>query len=353
MSLDKVITLFIAVCGLSVSAAFAQSQTLTFSDYGPNRGSRALAVQWFADEVKSRSVGRLKIDIHWGGALLDGKSTLKGLRDNAADMGTIVGFFAPKELKAYNMGDLVVENADPWIGLRAVYDVASTNETMRKEFDRAGIVYISNYTTGSIQLICVEPVATLDDLKGRKIRGSGSYGKIMNDLGAKNQNMSQADAFQALDSGLLDCNQNYYYGIEAYKQHEVARHLLVLDWGQNMSFGIFMSQIAYDRLDAKNQAVIRAVGKDFIDYFAQVSAQEAVRIRSELESGDGGTRVTVRELPLAERAKLREAGERYIQIWIKEANASGIDGTALLASYQKRIDHYASEKRAKGYPWSR
>ncbi|MCC7326763.1 MAG: C4-dicarboxylate TRAP transporter substrate-binding protein [Burkholderiales bacterium] len=336
-----------------LTVGVAAAQTLRYSDYSPNRGSRAAALEWFAEQVKSRTEGRVKIEFHWGGALLSGKATLKGLGDGVADAGTVIGFFTPKELKAYNMGDLPVDNSDAWIGLRAIYDVASSHAAMRKEFDKAGVVYISNFTTGPIQLICVPPVASLAELKGKKVRGSGPYGKAMGDLGAITQSMSQADVYQGLDSGLLDCNQNYYYATKSYKQYEVAPNMLVLDWGQNLSFGIFMSKIAFDGLAAKDRAVLRDVGKDFIDHIARVMIEEADSDKAQLQAGIGGKKVTLRTLPAAERATLLAAGKKYIQAWVAEATASGIDGAGLLADYEARIAHYAAEKKAKNYPWAR
>lgn len=339
--------------GFLLTASVASAQSLRYSDYSPNRGSRAAALQWFADQLQERSGGRLKIEFHWGGSLLSGKATLKGLADGVADMGTVIGFFTPQELKGYNIGDLPVDNSDPWVGLRSMYAISTANPALQKEFEKAGVVYISNFTTGPVQLICKPPVASLAELKGKKVRGSGPYGKALSDLGAIVQRMSQADVYQALDSGLLDCNQNYYYAIKAYKQYEVAPNLLELDWGQNMSFGIFMSRLTFDSLAAKDQALVRALGSDFIDHLAHVMISESKADKAELQAGIDGSAITIRKLPTAERPTLIAAGRKQIDEWVSGATAAGIDGAGLLAAYEKQIDHYAAELRAKGYPWSR
>ena len=49
----------------------------------------------------------------------------------------------------------------------------------------------------------------------------------------------------------------------------------------------------------------------------------------------------------------RESINKQIKTWEQEANAAGIDGSGLLQAYQARIDHYAKERAAKGYPWAR
>ncbi len=333
-------------------AGTATAQMLRFTDYSPNRGSRAEALQWFADELKSRSAGRLSVEFHWGGSLLSGKATLKGLADGVADMGTVIGFFTPKELKGYNIGDLPVNNSDAWVGMRAMHDIA-TQPALEKEFAKAGVVYVTNYTTGPVQLICRDPIASLPDLKGKKIRGSGPYAKAMSDLGAIAQRMSQAEVFQALDSGLIDCNQNYYYAIKAYKQYEVASNVLELNWGQNMSFGMFMSRFVWDGLDDKDRTLVRQLGSDFIDHLAQVMIEESARDKAAMVAGVNGKKITVSQLPADERAKLQQAGGKYVDAWVAEATAAGLDGAALLGEYQKRIEHWGAERESRGYPWTR
>lgn len=349
----KLLTRIALLCACLLGMTLAAAQTLRFTDYGPNRGSRAASMEWFANQLKSRTDGRVQLEFHWGGSLLGGKATLKGLSDGVADMGTVVGFFTPKELKAYNIGDLPVNNSDAWVGMRAMYDISTNNAALKKEFDKAGVVYISNYTTGPVQLICKPPVTSLKDLKGKKVRGSGPYAQAMNEFGVIAQRMSQADVYPALDSGLLDCNQNYYYAIKAYKQYEVAPNVLALDWGQNMSFGIFMGRAAFDRLGAKDQALLRQLGSDFIDHFAKVMIDESSTDKAELQAGIGGKPITVYNLPAAERTQLQQAGRKTIDEWVGEAKAAGINGADLLATYEKSVDKYAADLKAKGYPWTR
>jgi len=335
------------------ATAVSAATTLRYSDYGPNRGTRAKALEWFADQIKERSGGELVVEFHWGGSLLGGKATLKGVGDGVADMGTAIGFFTPKKLKAYNMGDLPVDNSDPWVGMRAFYDIASGHPALQKEFADAGVTYVTNFTTGPIQLICKPEVKTLADLKGKKLRGSGPYGKAFSDLGAIVQRMSQSKVYQALDSGLVECNQNYYYSMKAYKQYEVAGNVLALDWGQNMSFGVVMNKAVLDGLSAKLQAVISDASSDFIDHLGRAMIEQSNGDKMAMEKGIDGKSISISRLPDTERERLLDAGRKYIKVWEEETNAAGKDGTGLLKAYVARVEHYAAERAAKGYPWAR
>lgn len=336
---------------LTIWATQGVAQVIRYAEFGPNRGSRAAALEWMAEQIKQRSDGRMEIEFHWGKALLGTKAVLKGVADGVADAGSVIGFFTPKELRIYNIGDLPVANSDEWVGMRALYDFSRNNAAARAEFDKAGVVYISNYTTGPIQLICREPLESLDQLAGRKVRASGPYGKALATLGAEVQRMGQGDVYQALDSGLIDCNQNYYYSIKAYKQYEVAGHVAELDWGQNMSFGIFMNKAVYDGLPDADRAVIDSVGSDFIDYLARVMIDGLDKDKAEMIAGIDGKAITVNEISDADRESLLAAGSEQVDAWVSAATEEGHDGAALLADYLARVEKYAAEHQSGGYPW--
>ena len=129
--------------------------------------------------------------------------------------------------------------------------------------------------------------------------------------------------------------------------------MLALDWGQNMSFGIFMGKAAFDALDAKDQAVIRAVGSDYVDHLARTMTEEFDNDKADLEKGIGGKKVAIRALPADQRATVQAAGRKHIDAWAAEASGAGVDGPGLLAAYRQSIAKYAAEMKAKGYPWRR
>ncbi len=93
--------------------------------------------------------------------------------------------YTPKELIPYGVGDLPLIGVDPWVGMRAMYELATTNETLQKMFDDLNLVYIANQSTGPVQINCKGlNLNSLDDLESAKVRASGSYGQVLSDLGA-------------------------------------------------------------------------------------------------------------------------------------------------------------------------
>ena len=266
-----------------ISSSYAK--VIRFAEFSPNRGIRAKTLQQLAQKLEKESNGELKIQFFWGGSLLKIRSILKGVGDGAADMGSVVGFLTPKELSLYTLGDLPVTNSDEWVGMRALYQLVQNSSTMKKQFGNSNVLYLSNYTTGPIQLICKKEVSSIRGLQKAKIRASGPYGQAFSHLGASVQKLSQTAVYQALQTGLVDCNQNYYYSIVAYKQYEVAKNLLELNWGQNMSFGIVINQDFLQKLEPQHQELIKKLGSEFIDDFAQVMIEKRQSIRQKLIDG--------------------------------------------------------------------
>jgi TRAP-type C4-dicarboxylate transport system substrate-binding protein len=353
MNLTRAAVCVAAILMTVTIAGQATAKTLRFAEFGPNRGDRAKALVWFADQLKQRSGGTLNVEFHWGSALLSTKAVLKGVSDGVADMGSIVGFLTPRELKAYNLADLPMDNADEWVGLRAIYKLVTEHPAFKKEFDKAGVVYVTNYTTGPIQLICRKPVKSVADLKGLKVRGSGPYGKAMRDLGAAVQSMGQPKVFQALDSGLIECNQNYYYSIKAYKQYEVAPYVTELNWGQNMSFGIVMNKATYDSLSAAEKKAVTDTGSAFIDHFARVMIEGKEKDKAAMLAGIGGKAIKIDKFSTADRNQVIAAGKKYVNEWAGDVSKSGLDGTGILAAYEANIEQFAKVKASKGYPWKK
>jgi TRAP-type transport system periplasmic protein len=64
----------------------------------PDRGVRAEAIKWFAEEVEKRSNGEITIDLHWGGALVGGREVMRAVESGFVDAGTFVPSWEPELL---------------------------------------------------------------------------------------------------------------------------------------------------------------------------------------------------------------------------------------------------------------
>lgn len=136
-----------SVWTLGISSASAEMRELRFAEFGPNRGTRAAAIQWLDTELRKRSGDTLGLNITWGGALLGAKTAAQGLSDGVADMASIVPVYAPGKLVAYEVVD-TLQFGDEWVGMMATYEFMTKNPAAIAEQKKANIKYFGNYTTG-------------------------------------------------------------------------------------------------------------------------------------------------------------------------------------------------------------
>ncbi len=335
-----------ALCAGSVSA----ETVLIHGEAGPNRGARAKAIQWFADQVAERSGGDIRIDVQWGGALFKANAALQSIHDGVADMGTIISVYYPQEFASYGIADLPLDNPDAWVGMRATDELFRNNAAIKQVLDDKNLVYIGTFTTSQVNIGCKgAAIRTAEDIDGLKVRGVGAYGKVFGEMGANMVRMSIYDAYQGLDSGLIDCSQGYSYAVSALKQAEVMDSYTLLNWGQVGGVGTFMNKDAFDALNSEQQELLLAAGSDMVDYFGQILTGANAKAIEDMKAAG----LEVIELPDAERAKLLEKGGAHVDAWIETAGKAGLDGKALLDDYRGLLAKYASERDAKGYPWAR
>jgi TRAP-type C4-dicarboxylate transport system substrate-binding protein len=339
-------------CALSVGlAGGAVAETvLIHGEAGPNRGARAAALQWFADEVGERSGGDMRVDVQWGGALFKANAAVQSVSDGVADMGSVIAVYYPQEMVGYGIADLPVNNPDAWVGMRATDELMRSSDAIKANLADKGLVYIGTFTTSAVNIGCKgAAIRTAKDVAGLKVRGVGAYGKVFGEMGANMVRMSIYDAYQGLDTGLIDCSQGYSYAVAALKQAEVMDSYTLLDWGQVGGVGIFMNADIYEGLTAEQQELLGSVGSDMADEFGRtITIANDKAVASMKEAG-----VEVITLPAEERAKLVSMGAPFLGKWVESAESVGLPGAALLEEYQALIVKYTEERDTKGYPWAR
>ncbi|MFW2544923.1 C4-dicarboxylate TRAP transporter substrate-binding protein [Primorskyibacter sp. 2E107] len=340
-----------ALCGLLTAASAAQAETtLILGEAGPNRGARAASMSWFAEKATELSGGDLQFDIQWGGALFKAGAALNGIADGVADLGTIISVYFPQEMVAYGIADLPLQNDDAWVGMKATDELMRTNESIAANLADMNLVYIGTFTTSAVHIGCKgAAIRSVEDIEGLKVRGVGAYGDTFKDLGANMVPMSVYDAYQGLDSGLLDCSQGYSYATAALKQHEVIDSYTLLNWGQVGALGILMNKDMFDSLSDENQQALMDAGMGMADELGRlITADNEKAIQTMKDAG-----VEVITLPDADRAKLVEGGAPYVDAWIERANSVGLDGAGMLDQYKSLLAKYAQERDEQGYPWTR
>ena len=221
-------------------------------------------------------------------------------------------------------------------------------------FDAANVVYVSNFTTTPVQLICKNKViAKVEDIKGIKVRATGFYGNVLEDLGATVLRFSGVEAGRAMDAGTINCNMNYLYGMRTLRDYESAQDITRMDWGQFLAWAIVVNKSTWNKLTPAHQKTLREVGDAMVDKVAENMVSASDNAVKAMTAGIDGKVVRVHAFPAPEKTRLMQAGKKYEEDWKKKAVAAGYNADKLLADFLALTAKYEKEREAKGYPWKR
>ena len=132
-----------------------------------------------------------------------------------------------------------------------------------KELEKLGVRIIATSPFPAQVFFCKQPVKSIADLKGRKIRVAGpSQGDFLNALGAQPVAIAFGEVYTALERGTVDCAVTGTGTGNAQKWYEVANHLytLVASWGIS---GYMVNIAWWNKLDPQVRTFLEK-------YFAQV-----------------------------------------------------------------------------------
>ncbi len=334
---------------LAATAATAATRELRYADFGPNRGPRAEALQWFDAELRRRTDGALGLRFVWGGALLGARNAIEGVGRGAADLGSVVAVYEPGRLVSLEAVD-VPQVADEWVGLRTAHDFLTTDPAALAEFRDKGLRFVAPFTTGPTQLVSRRPVRDVDDLRGLKVRATGNFLAAFAAAGATTVSMSQPEVYTALSTGAVDASAAYYYVIQAYRLHEVADHLSELDLGQSLGWGMVMNRRVWDSLSADQRAVVEHLADDFVEHLARSMHAARLDLRHRLRTGADGDAVTITTPGDRLRRTLLAAAEAEGLDWVRRAQGRGLPAEEMLAGLRARLDHYRARRQAGDGP---
>jgi len=103
-----------------------------------------------------------------------------------------------------------------------------------------------------------EPIESLDDLKGLKMRFFGLGAKVMGKLGVSTQLIAGADIYPALERGVIDATEFSYPSLDkSLGFYNIAKHNYFPGWHQQASFvELIMNRDAWNELPESYQKVV-------------------------------------------------------------------------------------------------
>jgi TRAP-type C4-dicarboxylate transport system substrate-binding protein len=247
-----------------VPSLWAQAKPieLTYSIFFPApHKNTVLATQW-AEEINKRTNGRVKITMFPGGTLTPADKCYDGVVKGLSDIGMSVVSYTRGRFPLTEVIDLPLGYKN---GLAATKLVNAYYKRFKpKEFDDTKVMYLHAHGPGILHT--KKPVAKLEDLKGVKIRSTGTVAKIVSALGATPVAMPMPETYDALQKGIAEGVMCPVEALEGWKLGEVVKST-TLNYGSayTIAFFVVMNKERWNSLPPDIQKIIEQVNEEWIE----------------------------------------------------------------------------------------
>ena len=307
---------------LGSTAAIAEISTRTIKvGIGLNTDHpQAEAVRKFGELVKQKSDGKITVKLFAGGSLGNDVTMISSLQGGTLEMtvpdtSTLVGSAGLESFGLINLPFLFdkSEEAD------ALLD-GPFGQKLMANLPNKGLIGLGFWENGFRQVTnSRRPITKADDFAGLKLRviQNPLFIDTFSALGASAQPMPFPEVYTALETGVVDGQENPLATILSSKFYEVQKYTVLSDHIYSV-WAFLMSKKFWDKLSPEEQKLITESGQE-----ATVAERQIIRAYSASaldELKKAGMEVTT--LPPEEVAKLREVTK---PVWTKYTQQFGQD----------------------------
>jgi len=330
----------------SGSGVMAQEFTLKLHQFLPAQAHvPANVLDVWADNVERDSNGRIKIE-RYPSMQLGGRppELIEQVTDGAVDIiWTVIGY-TPGRFSRTEVFELpfILPNAE--VGSRAFYEMFE-NDMKDEEFSDMHVLGVWTHGPGSFH--SSEPIETLDDLRGMKIRGaSRTVNMLLEELGATPVGMPVPAVPESLSKGVIDAATLPWEVVLSLKVPELVHNHTEFTGNAlyTATFVFAMNNATYNSLPDDLKMVIDNNSGFEFSAWAGVT-QEGYAAPSRETAREMGNNIVV--LDAEQTALWREAAQPVYDRWAADMDARGYDGRALIAEAEALIAKYAAAQQSQ------
>jgi C4-dicarboxylate-binding protein DctP len=260
----------------SVHSAFAQDPiVIKFSHVVAAESAKGKAAEYFKKLAEERTKGAVKVEVYHNSTLYKDKEELDALQMGAVQMlAPTPGKFGPLGVRDFEMLDL------PYLfdSLEQEHKVTQgpVGQGMLKKLESKGVLGLAFWDNGFKQMTSNKPIVKPDDFRGQKLRIQPSkvIDAQMRALGALPQVTSFAELYQALQTGVVDGQENPANVIYPSKLYEAQKYLTVSDHGYH-GYVVITNARFWASLPPDIRSVLEGAMRDTTTYFNDSSKRES------------------------------------------------------------------------------
>ena len=334
--LFAVIVMLVAGCVFVFNpmASWAQAKgpmTLTFNgaQFGAN-DVPGRTYNWFCNEVAKRTNGMFKFNYVGSNSLTKPGEEITALQSGLAEVGAFSVVYHPVPMYV-NSGfiraipfDTVDVALATKIAYKLYYDDPVTSAILQGELAKQGLKFLTMTIDDSYVIETKSPLATLDDLKGKKLAVLGFEGRYFGPTGATVVGMPVGDRGTALQTGVIDGAATPWEIAFPFKLYEFAPYMIQSGFGCVTGNVIAWNMNKFNALPKDIQEIIIKAGKDAFMNNA-VETENWYKTALETRAKATGNKPYL-NFSAADTAKWADMVGEPVAGWIKDSESKGIKG---------------------------
>jgi len=264
-----------AACVISAAAALgasAQAAQLSYGTYfKATHNIIQGAVKPYFDEITKKTNGEFTFKFFTDSTVVGATTTTKGIQQGLVDMGTVIPIYASSTFPMTSLlVSLPIFKTDSLIETGVINELFFLHcEQCQSEWAAAKVVPLGLYGSSPYQLQCSKEIKNLEDLKGKRIQGSGEYGAFVVELGGLPMGLTATELYTGLSQGTLDCVTGTVAWLDTYGLRDVIKYVV------DVPLGVFRPVIHMDMNLGKWNQLSRDAQKTFIDGLVKLVADSA------------------------------------------------------------------------------
>jgi len=282
----------------------------------------AWTLEWFCDTVNERTQGQVEFEIYWLSELgIAGTEDLRAVRDGLLDVTA-----SPDGYIAGDIPELMIANQLLIMDASEYPQIApKINPILDKTLaEKWGVVPIAYWPMEEQVLSSIEPMDSIDDFAGIKLRGwNPGHMELAKSLGASPVSISMSELYLAYQRGVADA---IITGLGTYinlKLYEVGEYFNTIPINSGLVF-VYFNEDTFNSLPKNIQEIIIEVAEESSQFHLDTALAGYYKIYDKAITDFGMTNV---DFPPEELEKIRAKAP---VIWEEWANSYGPTAQELL-----------------------
>jgi C4-dicarboxylate-binding protein DctP len=302
-----------AAAAIFVAPGIASAQApilIKFSHVVAPNTPKGKGADKFKELAEKYTNGKVKVEVYPNSTLYKDKEELEALQLGAVQMlAPSNSQFGPMGIKDFEVFDLpfLLPNE---AALRKVTE-GPIGQAMLKKLESKGMIGLAYWDNGFKEMSANKPLRMPEDYKGLKFRIQSS--KVLEAqfraLGAIPQVMAFSEVYQALQTGVVDGQENTPSNIYTQKFHEVQKYTTLTNHGY-IGYVVVVNKKFWDGLPADVRGQLEKAMNEATAYSNKIAATENAEALDEIKKS-GKTQIIVPTA--AETAAMRKAMEPLYQ----------------------------------------